>query len=151
VTDAKRLVVLPAGEPSAVAAYAELADRVSKQDAVAVQTADRPARDEWGKASVLLLGGPTDGAAFEWAGRGLPPGAELRPDGFRVGGREYRGGGMALLLSFRNPDNPDHVVSVFYGLSPEAVRPVARLLFFYGWNSHVVFENGKVVARGDEQ
>jgi len=57
---------------------------------------------------------------------------------------------MALLLSFRNPDDPAHVVSVFYGLSPEAVQPVARLLFFYGWNSYLVFENGAVIARGDE-
>ncbi|TLY39481.1 MAG: hypothetical protein E6K59_12085, partial [Nitrospirae bacterium] len=57
---------------------------------------------------------------------------------------------MALLLSFRNPDDPTHVVSVFYGLSPEAVKPVSRLLFFYGWNSYLVFENGAVIARGDE-
>jgi len=30
------------------------------------------------------------------------------------------------------------------------VKPVARLLFFYGWNSYLVFENGAVIARGDE-
>src|SRR5437870_174444 len=101
-------------------------------------------------ASVLLLGGPNAGSAYAWAKRGLPPGVELRPDGFRVGGKDYQGSGMALLLSFRNPDDPTHVVSVFYGLSPEAVKPVSRLLFFYGWNSYLVFENGAVIARGDE-
>jgi hypothetical protein len=26
---------------------------------------------------------------------------------------------------------------------------VARLLFFYGWQSYVVFEDGAVIARGD--
>lgn len=150
VTDAKRLVVLPAGEPNTSAPYAELAERVSKQGTVAVQRADRPAPNEWGKASVLLLGGPAAGAAFEWAKRGLPPGVELRPDGFRVGGKEYRGADKAVLVSFRNPDDPSHVVSVFYGLSQTAAQPVARLLFFYGWNSYVVFENGKAAARGDE-
>src|SRR5207253_5383760 len=67
--------------------------------------------------------------------------------GFRVGNKDYQGSGMALLLSFRNPDDPTHVVSVFYGLSPEAVKPVSRLLFFYGWNSYLVFENGTVIAR----
>jgi hypothetical protein len=150
VTDAKRLVVLPAGERKDAAPYAELAERVSKQGAVAVQTADRPAQHEWGKASVLLLGGPGAGAAFEWARRGLPSGVELRPDGFRIGGRDYGGADKAVLVSFRNPDDPSHVVSLFYGLSAEAAQPVARLLFFYGWNSYVVFENGKVAARGDE-
>ena len=48
-------------------------------------------------------------------------------------------------------DDPSHVVSLFYGLSQAAAQPVSRLLFFYGWNSYVVFENGKAVARGDEQ
>lgn len=149
-TDTKRLVVTPTGEQKAAAPYAELAERVSKQDSVTVQTADRPAPNEWGKASVLLLGGPAAGAAFEWAKRGLPPGVELRPDGFRVGGKEYSGAEKAVLVSFRNPDDPSHVVSVFYGLSPDAAQPVARLLFFYGWNSYLVFESGKVIARGDD-
>ncbi|TAL11219.1 MAG: M1 family peptidase [Nitrospirae bacterium] len=151
VTDAKRLVVMPAGGRQDVAPYMELAERVSKQESVAVQTADRSVPSEWGKASVLLLGGPAAGAAFEWARRGLPPGVELRPDGFRIGGREYGGADKAVLVSFRNPDDPAHVVSLFYGLSPDAAQPVARLLFFYGWNSWLVFENGKVVARGDEE
>ena len=151
VTDPKRLVVIPAGDQKAATPYAELAERVSRQDSVAVQTADRPAQNEWGKASVLLLGGPAAGAAFEWARRGLPPGVELRPDGFRVGGKEYSGADHAVLVSFRNPDDPSHVVSVFYGLSPGAAQPVGRLLFFYGWNSYLVFENGRVVARGDEE
>lgn len=150
VTDTKRLVVLPAGDQNTDTPYAELAERVSKQDAVPVQTADRPLPNEWGKASVLLLGGPAAGEAFGWAKRGLPPGVELRPDGFRVGGKEYGGADKAMLVSFRNPDDPSHVVSVFYGLSQAAAQPVARLLFFYGWNSYVVFENGKVAARGDE-
>jgi len=151
VTDPKRLVVAPAGGQKAVAPYAELAERVSKQGAVVAQTADRPAPNEWGKTSVLLLGGPAAGAVFEWAKRGLPAGVELRPDGFRVGGKDYGGADKAVLVSFRNPDDPSHVVSVFYGLSPDAAQPVARLLFFYGWNSYLVFENGKVIARGDEE
>src|SRR5207249_2046665 len=98
-TDTKRLVVMPAGVRKDAAAYRELAERVSKQESVFVQTADRPVQSEWSKASVLLLGGPGAGAAFEWAKRSLPPGVDLREDGFRVGDKEYRGDGMALLLS----------------------------------------------------
>ena len=72
---------------------------------------------------------------------------ELAANKFRIDGKEYTGENAAVLFSFRNPDNPEHVVSVFYGLSPEAVKPVMPLLFFYGWNSHVVFEKGRVIAR----
>src|SRR5207247_2722629 len=136
-----------AGEP-----YRELAERVAKQEGVVLRSAGEvgAAGKNLRDASVLLLGGPHGGPAFAWAARGLSPGVELRRDGFRVGGKDYQGSGMALLLSFRNPDDPAHVVSIFYGLSPEAVRPVTRLLFFYGWNSYLVFENGAVIARGDE-
>jgi len=151
-TDPRRIVVVPDGGPAAGEPYRELAERVAKQEGVVLRSAGDvgAAGKDLRDASVLLLGGPSAGPAFAWAARGLPPGVELRPDGFRVGGKDYQGRGMALLLSFRNPDDSAHVVSVFYGLSPEAVKPVARLLFFYGWNSHLVFENGAVIARGDE-
>ena len=151
VTDPRRVVVTPSLD-SAAAPYRELAERVAKQEGVGLRSASEvgAAGQDLRDASVLLLGGPNAGSAYAWAKRGLPPGVDLRPDGFRVGGKDYQGSGMALLLSFRNPDDPTHVVSVFYGLSPEAVKPVSRLLFFYGWNSYLVFENGTVIARGDE-
>src|SRR6058998_425775 len=151
VTDPRRDVVTPSLD-SAAAPYRELAERVAKQEGVGLRSASEigAAGQDLRDASVLLLGGPNAGSAYAWAKRGLPPGVELRPDRFRVGGKDYQGSGMALLLSLRNPDDPTHVVSVFYGLSPEAVKPVARLLFFYGWNSYLVFENGAVIARGDE-
>ena len=44
---------------------------------------------------------------------------------------------------------PDSVVTLLYGVTPEALGRVARLLFFYGWQSYVVFREGTVVARGD--
>ena len=152
VTDTKRLVVLPDDDPTTVAPYRELAERMSKQDdGVRLRSTKNVVPADLQGASVLMLGGPGAGPAFEWARRGLPLGVELRPNGFRVGGKDYRGEGMALLFSFRNPDDPARIVSIFYGLSQEAVKPVARLLFFYGWNTYLVFENGKVVARGDEK
>jgi hypothetical protein len=40
-------------------------------------------------------------------------------------------------------------VSLLYGVTPESVSNVARLLFFYGWNSYVVFKDGAVIAKGD--
>src|SRR3989454_11328910 len=151
-TDPRRMVVVPDGGTAAGEPYRELAERVAKQEGVVLRSAGEVAAagKDLRDASVLLLGGPSAGPAFAWAARGLPPGVALRPDGFRVGDKDYQGSGMALLLSFRNPDDPTHVVSVFYGLSPEAVKPVSRLLFFYGWNSYLVFENGAVIARGDE-
>ena len=36
-----------------------------------------------------------------------------------------------------------------YAVTPQAVAKVARLLFFYGWNSFVLFKDGTVVTRGE--
>lgn len=56
---------------------------------------------------------------------------------------------MALLVSCRRDDQPGSVVTILYGVTPPALTRVARLLFFYGWQSYVVFHEGSVVARGD--
>ena len=40
-------------------------------------------------------------------------------------------------------------MTVLYAASPQAVAKVARLLFFYGWNSFVLFNDGAVASRGE--
>jgi hypothetical protein len=40
-------------------------------------------------------------------------------------------------------------VTVLYAATPQALAKVARLLFFYGWNSFVLFKDGAVATRGD--
>jgi hypothetical protein len=40
-------------------------------------------------------------------------------------------------------------VTSLYAISPQAAAAVSRLLFFYGWNSMLVFQDGKVIARGE--
>src|SRR5713101_1588351 len=86
VTDPRRVVVTPSLD-SAAAPYRELAERVAKQEGVGLRSAGEvgAAGKDLRDASVLLLGGPNAGSAYAWAKRGLPPGVELRPDGFRVG------------------------------------------------------------------
>jgi aminopeptidase N len=52
-------------------------------------------------------------------------------------------------VSCRHPKYPNHVVTVFFGQTPATATKIARLLFFYGWQSYVVFREGAVVERGD--
>jgi hypothetical protein len=56
---------------------------------------------------------------------------------------------MALLVTCRQPERPHRVATLFYGHTPRSAAKVARLLFFYGWQSYLVFREGTVVARGD--
>ena len=38
-------------------------------------------------------------------------------------------------------------MTVLYGVTPQAVAKVARLLFYYGWHSAVIFHEGVVERR----
>jgi hypothetical protein len=98
--------------------------------------------------SILLLG-YGDERAKETVRESCGDRFATTPAGFRVGGTIYEGPRFALLVSCPRRGVPGSVVSLLYGVTPESVSNVARLLFFYGWNSYVVFKDGGVVARGD--
>ena len=71
----------------------------------------------------------------------------LKDTGFAIDGTSYESPGTAVLLTCHRRDVPGSVVTLFYATSPQAVARVARLLFFYGWNSVVVFKDGSVLSR----
>ncbi|SPP64899.1 M1 family metallopeptidase [Nitrospira lenta] len=73
--------------------------------------------------------------------------ATVGPDGFRIAGTAYEGRRMAVLLSCHRPEAPGSVVTLLYAMDPAAAAKVARLLFFYGWQSAVVFDEGTVTQR----
>lgn len=73
--------------------------------------------------------------------------AQVGLEGFRLAGTPYAGSRIAALWSCHRPDVPGSVVTVLYAMDPAAVVKVARLLFFYGWQSAVVFDEGTVKKR----
>jgi hypothetical protein len=148
VTDRQRALIVPeGGSETERAPYRELGEQVaSREKDVQLVTGETPAPET---GSALVLGGPGLNRAAAWAVRGCGDLLSLAPDRFTVEGKTYEGSGMALLVTCRRPDQPEGVVSLFYGLSPQAAAKVARLLFFYGWQSYLVFRDGTIVARGD--
>ncbi len=148
VTDRNRtLVVATEGPVADRAPYVELAKQIASRDASIVQASDYQAAPAAG--SLLVLGGPGVNPAAEWALRGCGEKVRIATDGFTIDGQTYDGPGTAMLVSCRHPDRPGHVVTLFHGTTPAAAAKVARLLFFYGWQSYLVFQDGAVVARGD--
>jgi hypothetical protein len=97
----------------------------------------------------LILGGPEENRATAELAQRLPEGIEITPGRFTIGGHSYSGAGQALLLSFRDPARHHQPVTLFYGLSPDAVAPLVPLLFYHGWDSYVVFEQGRAIATGE--
>ena len=60
----------------------------------------------------------------------------------------FEGPHIAWLVSCPHPTHAGRTITLFSGFSPAAISRVARLLFFYGWDSYLVFDNGRVVTRG---
>ena len=152
VTDGVQTIVVPAtGSEAERRPYEELARRIQAGQHAPELTVSTPAALQNGavpKGSVLVLGGPAN-EATAWGLRACSGRTAFGSDSITIGEQSYQDANLAALVSCRTPDNPDHVVSLFYAASPAAAAKVARLLFFYGWQSYLVFRDGVVVARGD--
>jgi aminopeptidase N len=104
------------------------------------------------EGSVLVLGGPEQrGPIQTMVAPHCGTRVTLTDAGLVIDGTSYEGPGMAVLLTCHRMDEPGSVVTLLYALSPQAVARVARLLFFYGWNSVVVFKDGSVLSRFEWQ
>jgi len=102
------------------------------------------------EGSVLVLGTPESRSGIQAIlANHCGERATLSDRGVTVMGTAYEGPGLALLVSCHRVDRPGSVVTVLYAATPQAVAKVARLLFFYGWNSFVLFKDGAVVTRGE--
>jgi hypothetical protein len=157
VTDRRRSVVLAYSDPPGGShPFREIIKRIESQDS------QKPAEERSTtlplaegtllpqEGSVLVLGSPESRAAIQsllsaHCGDRL----QLRDGGVTLSGTAYEGEGIAVLASCHRRDRPGSVMSLLYAQAPRAATTVARLLFFYGWNSYVVFKDGTAVARGE--
>lgn len=99
------------------------------------------------KGSVFIAGNARNHELLGGLFNNLPKEVKLSADSFSINGEEFKGPEYALLFSFRNPFDKSNFVTSYFGLSSDAVIR-ARYIFFYGWNSYVVFKNGRPVIRG---
>jgi len=145
VTDQHRAVSVSSTE-SEQKLYQPALDRIRSQENGVVwleQTAEGRTR-----YSILSFGGPQRNPVTLKLLRWCKPHLTLGDQDVTIEGQTFSGEDVAVLVSCSNPEDPRHVGTAFFGLGPGAVKRVARLLFFYGWDSYLVYKNGEVVARG---
>jgi aminopeptidase N len=157
VTDRRRSVLMAfTDEPGHPSPFREIITRIETQEQqkpVSERTVIAPFAQDGllpQEGSVLVLGGPESHSGIQSIlAHHCGERAMLNDRGVTVKGTSYEGLGLALLVSCHRVDRPGSVVTVLYAASQQAVAKVARLLFFYGWNSFVLFKDGTVAARGD--
>ena len=155
VTDAQRTVLLPRVSSEPPSLFTDIVQRIAAQEASKPGRSRTTVREPGNHTtdvppgSLLVLGGPGENPAAADMLRNCGDHVRFGEKGFAVDGKAYEGPTMALLVSCRRDDQPGSVVTLLHGVTPQALGRVARLLFFYGWQSYVVFHEGSVVARGD--
>lgn len=151
VTD-RHKAVLPLF-PDTATPFKELVARIEAQNAQPApdrKTVVLPGTSEAlpGSGSVLIIATPDHQSQVQsLIAKACGELVTVGPDGFRLGGASYEGRRMAAIFSCHRPDAPGSVVTVLYAMDPAAATKVARLLFFYGWQSAVVFDEGTVTKR----
>ena len=146
-TDTRRIVLFPKTfSQNDEQAFAALLHRLQTQSGVEIIKNDQPVLQE--PASFLLVGNSAKHVLESRSFEGCVKNINVQPDQVRIREQTFKGPEFAFLISCPHPTAPEHTVTFFFGLSAEAVRPVSRLLFFYGWDSYLVFKQGRVVARG---
>lgn len=146
-TDDRRILVhAKTASKEEEASLQTLMQRIQGQTDIEIQQADSPAITE--SASYLIIGTPARQLLESKTLKTCLKNVQIESGRMSIEEQAFEGPEMAFLITCTHPDFSNHTVSLFFGLSPEAVTPVARLLFFYGWDSYLVFDQGKVVARG---
>ena len=148
VTDQNPLIILPEerfGKDRSI--YQPILDRLQSRD-ITVLT-QPPDEQMFAKPhSQLILDNPKTNHLTAKVVESCPEGVSLGPKGLTIRHTTFEGPKIAWLISCSHPSQPGHTLTVFSGFSDAAVARVARLLFFYGWDSYLVFNDGKVVSRG---
>lgn len=150
-TDRRRTVVPAFSDPTAP--LQQVVARIAAQEAGWPE--DRKTTRAGGpdtvppEGSVLVLTDPAGlSAARTLVGESCGDRVAWEETGVRIDGRTYEGPTLAVLFSCPRANVPGGVVTVLYGVTPSAVATVSRLLFYYGWQSYVIFRDGTVERRG---
>jgi hypothetical protein len=152
VTDRSRTVVRAFSDPASP--MEQVVDRISEQESQWPESRKtrvlRGAESALPPAGSLLVLGEAGQAAVvrSIAGQSCGDRVRLGEAGFHVNGQQYDGPEMAVLFTCPRVQVPGSVVTVVYGISSGAVEKLSRFLFYYGWQSYVVFKNGAAVQRG---
>ncbi|MDF0677128.1 MAG: M1 family aminopeptidase [Nitrospira sp.] len=98
--------------------------------------------------SILVLAGADERQAVQSAVQeSCGDRVALGERGFQIDGQAYDGPKLAVLFSCHRANVPDSIITVLYGVTSGAVEKLSRFLFYYGWHSFVVFQDGVVTKR----
>jgi hypothetical protein len=128
--------------------YLELARRTKEQKGGEILSKKEVTDEKLRNASVMLLGESWKTPIISKLLSHIPKPVDLKEGSFFVKGERVDEGDESLLLTFPNPLHTGKWVTIYFGRSAGALSR-ARYIFFYGWDSYILFKNGRPKERGN--
>jgi len=149
VNDSTAIVIYPSAKDEMSDTLAKLVERIEASGRELTVIADTEFKiDMLAGHSLLVLGGEGTNSAWDDISS-LVPAATFTANkrALTLQRRVFDAPGMSILATFPHPKSPGKFISVYHGNSVDALAR-ARYIFFYGWDSFAVFENGRLTERG---
>jgi hypothetical protein len=99
------------------------------------------------KSSLMLLGDSWKDPLFSKLISNLSAPIHFKNGMFVVNGEKVDEGDESLLLTFSHPFKPGKWVTIYFGRSAAGLSRT-RYIFFYGWDSYILFKKGRPDKRG---
>jgi aminopeptidase N len=144
----KIFIVSDQGDDESRKIYLELARRAKEQKGGEILSIRDVTEEKLRNSSVMLLGESWRGPIVSKLLSNIPKPIDYKEGSFFMKGGRVEESEESLLLTFPNPLQPGRWVTVYFGRSVNALSR-SRHLFFYGWDSYILFKSGRPKGRGN--
>ena len=143
----KILVVPERGDEESRKIYADLAKMVQMRKSGRIVSEKELTEADVRNASVFFLGESWKNPVASRLLSSHPSPIRLREGSWTVEGESLDEGDESLLMTYPHPMQNGKWVTLYFGISPGALSR-AQYIFFYGWDSYLVFKKGRPLKRG---
>jgi len=144
----KIFIVSDQGDEESRKIYFELARKAKEQKGGEILSIKDVTEEKLRNSSVVLLGESWKSPIISELISHLPKPVDHKEGSFFIKGNRVDEGNESLLLTFPNPLHPGKWVTLYFGRSASALSR-ARCIFFYGWDSYILFKNGRPKEKGN--
>jgi hypothetical protein len=144
----KVFIISDQGDEESRKIYFELAKMAKDQKGGEILSVREVTEEKLRNASVMLLGESWKTPIISKMISNLPKPIDHKEGSFFIKGDRVGEGDESLLLTFPNPLHPGKWVTIYFGRSASSLAR-ARYIFFYGWDSYMLFKNGRPKERGN--
>ena len=147
--DRGKILVLPEkGNEESRKIYLELATMVQKTKGGRILLEKELTEEDVQNASLMLLGDSWKSPLLSKLISTLPPALRLKEGKFQAEGDAVNEGDESFLFTSPHPARTGKWVTVYFGVAAASLSR-AQYIFFYGWDSYILFKKGRPAKRGN--